>query len=312
MEKGPVSWVFALLLCALAVSSAVAGSTVFSDDFEDGDISDWTTIESGEGYVAAEQDPGPDWSLNIHSPSGTSSRAQVLSPDFEMDDSLDYDVSMEFGFETPIHWMEVFRNEHVNAVIDDCPGAYCTFRCRYDGTNHIIDSLYAYTTYRIDYEVHPPAGTYDVYVGGVYRRTCDFDASAIPFPQFRIGDVESGSSNYGVAMYDDFVITQAPAGVKEGENLPAAYGLRQNRPNPFLATTTIVLDLPESGFVDLKAYDAGGRLVKTLVSRMHPAGTHSVEWTAEDDAGNRVGPGIYFMRIETGCFTDTKKMILLE
>jgi hypothetical protein len=312
MEKGSVLWVLTLLLCALAAPIALADSTVFSDDFEDGDISDWTTVESGAGYVAAEQDPGPDWSLNVHSPSGTSSRAQALSPDFEMADSLDYDVSMEFGFETPIHWIEVFRNEHVNTVIDDCPGAYCTFRCRYGGSNYIIDSLYAYTTYHIDYEVHPASSTYDVYVGGIFKRTCDFDAGAVPFPQFRLGDVESGSSNYGVAMYDDFVITQVPAGVKEGENVAAAFGLGQNHPNPFRRATTIAFALPKSGLVGLKVYDAGGGLVRTLVDRTHPAGAYSVTWTAEDDTGDKVGPGIYFVRFETVRFTDTKKMILLE
>jgi hypothetical protein len=313
MEKGLLLFGLTSLLCALTAASATAtGSTVFSDDFEDGDISDWTIVEMGPGYVAAEQDPGPDWSLNIHSPFGTSSRAQAVSPVFEMAESLDYDVSLEFGFETPIHWIEVFRNGHINTVIDNCPGAHCTFRCRYDGSNHIIDSLYAYTTYHIDYEVHPRSGTYDVYVGGIFKRTCDFDAGSVPFPQFRVGDIESGSTNYGVAMYDDFIITQTPAGVRHGENLPAAYGLGQNRPNPFRAATAIVLDLPEPGFVDLRVYDAGGRLVKTLLNQMHPAGSYSVTWTAEDETGNKVGPGIYFIRMEAGESSDIKKMILLR
>ena len=285
---------------------------VFSDDFEDGDISDWSIIEEDSGDVAAEQYPGPDWSLNINSPSGTSSRAQAVSPTFEMEDSLDYDVSLEFAFETPIHWIEVFRNKHINTVIDDCPGAYCRFRCRYGGSNYNIDNLYPYVCYRIDYKVHPESSKYDVYVGGVLKRTCDFDLSSIPFPQFRIGDFESGSSNYGMAMYDDFVIAQVPAGMKETEPAPITYGLRQNRPNPFEAATAIVVDLPKSGFVTLRVYDVGGGLVKTLVHGMYPASTYSVGWAAEDEMGNRVAPGIYFVRIETGGFTDTRKMILLQ
>ena len=313
MKKGLILAGSALVLCALSVSQVDrASSAGFSDDFEDGEISDWTTIEEGTGYVAVEQDPGPDWSLNIHSPSGTSSRAQAVSPTFEMDDSLDYDVSLEFGFETPIHWIEVFRNKHINTVIDNCPGAYCTFRCRYDGSNYIIDSLYAYTTYHIGYKVHPPSGTYDVYVGGIYKRTCDFDPSSIPFPQFRIGDVESGSSNYGVAMYDDFIITQIPAGMKTSEYQPTPDRLGHNQPNPFGETTVINLHLPEAGFVSLKIHDVSGRSVKTLINGVHPAGSYSVEWTAEDEVGNKVAPGIYFARIETGGFTDTKKMTLVQ
>ena len=54
-----------LLLCALsiAIGNDLEAGTVFSDDFEDGDISDWTVIEEGSGEVVAEQYPGPDWSL---------------------------------------------------------------------------------------------------------------------------------------------------------------------------------------------------------------------------------------------------------
>ena len=287
-------------------------AVVFSDDFEDGDISDWTVVTEGSGEVGAEQYPGPDWSLNTDSPSGTSSRAQAMSPAFEMADSLDYDISMEFAFETPIHWIEVFRNRHINTVIDDCPGAYCRFRCRYGGTNYVIDDLYPYAFYHIDYKVHPESSKYDVFVGGVFKRTCDFDISSIPFPQFRIGDFESGSANYGMAMYDDFVVEQVPAGVKEAGTPPATHRLGQNHPNPFKVATAIGFDLPKSDFVMLKVYNAGGRLVKTVVHDMYPAGTYSVGWGGEDEMGRRVGPGIYFVRIETRDFIDTKKILLVQ
>ncbi len=309
-----------VFVCALSVAAGDMGAGYkktqdgagFSDNFEDGDISDWSIITEGSGDVAVEQYPGPDWSLNIDSPSGTSSRAQAVSPLFDMEDSSDYDVSLEFAFETPIHWIEVFRNKHINTVIDDCPGAYCRFRCRYGGSNYTIDNLYPYTFYDIDYKVHAESSEYDVYIGGVFKRTCEFDLSGIPFPQFRIGDFESGSANYGMAMYDDFVIAQPPAGVKQAEPPPATYRLGQNRPNPFEAATTIVFDVPREGSVSLKVHDVSGKLVKTLVAGMHPAGSYSVRWAAEDDAGNRVGPGIYFARIETDGFTDTKKMILFQ
>jgi hypothetical protein len=321
-SQGVAKMIAKLILYGLAVSicalSVAAGDTpdglavVFSDDFEDGDISDWNLTTEGSGEVAAEQYPGPDWSMNINSPSGTSSRAQAVTPVFEMAESLDYDVSFEFAFETPIHWMEVFRSIHINTVIDDCPGDYCTFRCRYGGSNYIVDNLYPYTFYHIDYKVHPDSNEYDVYVGGVFKRTCDFDPSTIPFPQFRLGDFESGSANYGMAMYDDFVIAQVAAGVRKTKEPPIACGLRQSRPNPFKAATSIVFDVPQPNFVTVKIYDVSGGLVKTLVHRMCPASTYSVGWAADDEMGNRVVPGIYFARIETDGFADTEKMILLQ
>jgi hypothetical protein len=312
MEKRVILRFWLVLVCAvLAIPACSRASTAFSDDFEDGDISDWTITASGSGYMAAEQYPGPDWSLNAHSPSGTSSRAQALSPTFQLADSLDYSVSLELCFETPIHWIEVFRNAHVNTVIDDCPGTYCTFRCRYGGINYIIDSLYAYTTYSIGYEVNPQSETYDVYVGGVFKRTCDFDPCSIPFPQFRIGDVESGSSNYGVAMYDDFLITQIPAAVGPCRDVPQGYELAQNRPNPFRTATEVAFAVPEKCHVDLKVYDVRGRVVKTLLCRTVPAGGFSLGWDAEDDTGSSVRPGIYFVRLETRRFACTRKMMLL-
>jgi hypothetical protein len=303
-----------LLICVLtiAIGNDLKADTVFSDDFDDGDISDWTVIEEGSGEVVAEQYPGPDWSLNTYSPSGTSSRAQATSPAFEMADSLHYHVSLEFAFETPIHWIEVFRNKHVNTVIDDCPGDYCTFRCRYGGSNYVVDNLSPYTSYSIDYDVHPDIGTYDVYVGGIYKRTCDCDPSGIPFPLFRIGDVETGSSNYGVAIYDDFVITQAPAGVSETERLPATYRLSQNRPNPFETVTTIVFDLPRPCLARLGVYDVRGRLVRNLAAGTRTAGSYSVTWTAEDETGSRLGPGIYFVRLQAGDEVLMRKMMLVR
>jgi hypothetical protein len=293
-------------------SEITDNGTVFSDDFEDGDISDWSVTEEGSGDVAVEMYPGPDWSLNIDSPSGTSSRAQALSPTFDMVDSLPYDVSLEFAFEKPIHWVEVFRNKHINTVVDDCPGDHCTFRCRYGGSNYIIDNLYPNTFYRVRYEVRPESTEYDVYVGGVFKRTCGFDASSIPFPQFRIGDFEAGSANFGTAMYDDFVIAQVPAGMEDPECLPLRSGLEPNRPNPFRGATAIVYVVPKAGMVTLKVYDVRGVLVRTLVGGVHRADTYSVVWTAEDEMGNRVKPGIYFLRLEEGGLTDTRKMILVQ
>jgi hypothetical protein len=291
-----------LLVCVstIAVGNNLKAGTVFSDDFEDGDISDWTVIEEGSGEVVVELYPGPDWSLNTYSPSGTSSRAQATSPTFEMVDSLDYHVSLEFAFETPIHWIEVFRNRDINTVIDDCPGDYCTFRCRYGGSNYVIDNLFPYTSYSIDYDVHPGIGTYDVYVGGIFKRTCECDPSVIPFPRFRIGDVETGSSNYGVAIYDDFVITQASAGVGETNRIPATYRLSRNQPNPFETVTTITFDLPRACLTDLSVYDVRGRLVRNLAAGTRTAGSYSVTWTGEDETGSSVGPGIYFVRLQAG------------
>jgi hypothetical protein len=102
------------------------------------------------------------------------------------------------------------------------------------------------------------------------------------------------------------------AGVTETQDLPAVYALKQNRPNPFESSTVIGFDLPQPGYVSLKVFDVEGRLVRVLTEGRWSAGRHSVTWAGEDGQDTLVGPGIYFIRIQTGHFTDTKKMLLMR
>jgi len=236
MEKPWLPFVFVMLGVViflnisggLGVAKAAEPNVVFSDDFEDGDISDWTTSTGGSGYVAAEQYPGPDWSLNIYSPQSSGTKAMVTSPSFILDESENYNVTMEFGFESPIHWVEVFRNQHINAVIDNKVGDSWRFICRYDGTNYLVMNMSEYTSYNIEFRVHPESNNYDIYVGDIFQRTCDCDPGGPSFPQFRVGDTELGSSNYGNAFYDDIIITQPVDSDEDGvmdpnDNCPYVY-----------------------------------------------------------------------------------------
>ena len=48
--------------------------------------------------------------------------------------------------------------------------------------------------------------------------------------------------------------------------------LRQNQPNPFARSTDILFDLPRAAHVELRVFDAGGRLVDDLFDGRLPAG----------------------------------------
>jgi hypothetical protein len=107
----------------------------------------------------------------------------------------------------------------------------------------------------------------------------------------------------------------------DGEFLSAGYRvstpavaavLEQNVPNPFNPTTLIRFSLPEPAPVKLFVYDGGGRLVKTLVDTDLGAGAHTVIWDARDRSGNPVSSGVYFYRIETASFVESRKMVLLK
>jgi hypothetical protein len=89
--------------------------------------------------------------------------------------------------------------------------------------------------------------------------------------------------------------------------------LSQNYPNPFNPTTTIDFTVKELAPVTVKIYNVRGQLVKTLVNdRFAPGVTHQVTWDGRNDAGQAVSSGVYFYKLVTKSFTQTKKMVLLK
>ena len=93
---------------------------------------------------------------------------------------------------------------------------------------------------------------------------------------------------------------------------PRAFVLRQNRPNPFRARTSIRFELPRPGKVRLTIYDVMGRLIRTVVDGDLPAGEHEVSWDARDNGGNLVSSGVYVARIEAEGFTSTRKLLRMR
>jgi hypothetical protein len=88
--------------------------------------------------------------------------------------------------------------------------------------------------------------------------------------------------------------------------------LYQNEPNPFNPSTRIRFELSHDEHVHLAIYDIAGRLVRTLVNRrLAGGGTSSVTWNGTDRWGQRVRSGIYFYRITTPTFSETRKLTLL-
>ncbi len=83
--------------------------------------------------------------------------------------------------------------------------------------------------------------------------------------------------------------------------------LSQNYPNPFNPVTTISYELAQFSRVTLNVYNLKGKLVATLVNGWATPGPHETHWDATD-----VPSGIYFCRLETGGFSETRKMVLVK
>ena len=91
------------------------------------------------------------------------------------------------------------------------------------------------------------------------------------------------------------------------KEVPDKFSLFQNYPNPFNPTTKIKFQIAKSSFVTLKIYDILGREVETLVNEKQTAGTYQAEWD-----GSIFASGIYFYKLQTESFSETKKMMLIR
>jgi len=65
------------------------------------------------------------------------------------------------------------------------------------------------------------------------------------------------------------------------------------------------------GKLELVIYNVGQK-VRTLVKRHRQAGFRIIKWDGKDDAGRRVGPGVYFYKLKAGEFEAIRKMVIIR
>jgi hypothetical protein len=85
------------------------------------------------------------------------------------------------------------------------------------------------------------------------------------------------------------------------------YKLEQNYPNPFNPSTTISFTITTSSLVTLKVFDILGNEIRSLVNEEKSAGNYELEFNAAN-----LPSGVYFYRLQTANFIETKKMILMK
>ncbi|GMU87457.1 MAG: hypothetical protein AMXMBFR48_26980 [Ignavibacteriales bacterium] len=104
-----------------------------------------------------------------------------------------------------------------------------------------------------------------------------------------------------------FQLSSITSADEPSDIIPSEYKLHQNYPNPFNPETKITYSLPQSGMVELKVYDALGRLAGVIESGEKSAGTHTVTFD-----GSKLASGIYFCEMKAGEYRSVVKMILLR
>lgn len=155
-----------------------------------------------------------------------------------------------------------------------------------------------------------PAGSLATLVGGPLNGT--WKLLVVDNANADVGTLNSWGINDVSGYVCDLVSTDVAAGPSA---VPSAFALYAARPNPFRASSaaTIRYAVPGAGArVVLSVYDVSGRHVQTLQDGFQPAGLHRVTWNGEDAAGRRVGSGVYFYRLESDAFRQTRKLTLLK
>jgi flagellar hook assembly protein FlgD len=118
-----------------------------------------------------------------------------------------------------------------------------------------------------------------------------------------------------VLLDSDGLMNYLPSGTQAGADDSAARlrpFLYPSRPNPSNGTTTFAFSIPQKAKVSLKLYDVQGRLIRTLVDGMQPAGIHPIVWDGRSDAGYPTSSGVYFYRLKTPGYERTRKAVLLK
>ncbi|KXK56200.1 MAG: PKD repeat protein [Chlorobi bacterium OLB5] len=127
----------------------------------------------------------------------------------------------------------------------------------------------------------------------------------------------SDRSGSGHGWYEQFLVvkyTQSPYIIVNRNGIPNTFSISQNYPNPFNPVTKISFSIPNNSYTKLIVYDISGKQVAELVNNELEAGEYNIDFDA-----SHLASGTYFYRIavhsdrmETGGFTEVKKMILVK
>ena len=127
-----------------------------------------------------------------------------------------------------------------------------------------------------------------------------------------VTDASGVSSGWYIDDIHLLVDTSIVLASNNGVGLPLDFNLSQNFPNPFNPSTAIRFSIPEENMVTIEIFDMLGRLIDVIYSQKTQPGDHIVHWGATDSQHNPVSTGVYFYRIQSANYSQTRKMLYLK
>ncbi|HSD62762.1 MAG TPA: plastocyanin/azurin family copper-binding protein [Ignavibacteriaceae bacterium] len=192
-------------------------------------------------------------------------------------------------------------------------------------TSHIVQvSNYAFTPMNVNITVGDTVKW--VWAEGSHTTTSDSTIGQnvwnadinVTSPTYSVVITEAGVHHYHCIPHQSLgmvgtITASLPTGVKNENIIASKFNLEQNYPNPFNPSTIISYTLNNPGFVSLKVYNSIGQEVATLVNENQSAGAHSIVFnTAENLNTGSLASGVYYYKLKTSGFEQTRKMLLLK
>ncbi|MBN2000171.1 T9SS type A sorting domain-containing protein [candidate division KSB1 bacterium] len=105
----------------------------------------------------------------------------------------------------------------------------------------------------------------------------------------------------------DYLLQDVGISQELKDNGPNCFALYQNYPNPFNASTRIDYELPVRAPINISVYNVLGQTIDILVDEVKKPGRYSVVWHTDSQAD-----GIYFLKMVSGNYTQSVKLLLLR
>lgn len=129
------------------------------------------------------------------------------------------------------------------------------------------------------------------------------------FANYGSAKVWCGTANGRVWYLDDI----PPLSLNQNGNVvPVTFELKQNYPNPFNPATNIKYEMFQHSVTSLMIYNSAGEEVYRIVSGFRAPGVYELKWDGRDNYGNILPSGVYFYKLETEKYSESKKMVLVR
>jgi len=280
-----------------------------SSSFYNGD--DAIVLKKGNTVVdvigQAGFDPGSEWGTGLASTSDNTLRRKITVTQGDTNPSDDFDPAIEW---------DGYANDTFNGLGQyegNLPVELASFSGRVIGRSVILNwetatelNNYGFDVERCALSAERQAWDKIGFVNGNGNSNSPKDYSFVDDfagkPTYR-----TGRYSYRLKQIDNDGQFEYSKTIEVDMNDVKKYELSQNYPNPFNPTTTIRFNLPEADNVKLTLFNILGQELRTLVNEFKESGVHTINFDASD-----LNSGMYIYKIESGSFTQTRKMTLIK